>query len=170
MLYEIQYLNNYKLNEPLSDSIIIIMKTKFEISAGGVVYKKEGDNYSVLLIAVKKGTVWTLPKGLVEKGEKPEEAALREIREETGIIGELESFLDKIELWFFQNEDGEKVRHHKIVYYYLVKYVNGNPVEHDFEVEDVKWFQIDEAVKICSYEKDREVLKKAKEILEKNNV
>ncbi len=170
MLYDIQYLNNYKLNEPLSDSIIIIMKTKFEISAGGVVYKKENDEHSVLLIAVKNATVWTLPKGLVEKGEKPEEAALREIREETGIKGEIESFLDKIELWFFQNEEGEKVRHHKIVYYYLVKYISGDPTQHDFEVDDVKWFQIDEAIKICSYDKDRAILKKAKEILENKNV
>lgn len=137
------------------------METRFEISAGGVVYKRINDSYSFLLIAVKDGQVWTLPKGLVEKGEKPESAALREVKEEAGVEGRVESFLDKIELWFYSNEEGQRVRHHKIVYYYLIEYQFGDPSMHDFEVVDVQWFGEDEVLKIASYGKDRKVLEKA---------
>jgi 8-oxo-dGTP diphosphatase len=137
------------------------METRFEISAGGVVYKRINDSYNFLLIAVKNGQVWTLPKGLVEKGEKPESAALREVKEEAGVEGRVESFLDKIELWFYSNEEGQRVRHHKIVYYYLIEYQFGDPSMHDFEVVDVQWFGEDEALKIASYDKDRKVLEKA---------
>lgn len=137
------------------------METRFEISAGGVVYKRINDSYNFLLIAVKNGQVWTLPKGLVEKGEKPELAALREVKEEAGVEGRVESFLDKIELWFYSNEEGQRVRHHKIVYYYLIEYQFGDPSMHDFEVVDVQWFGEDEVLKIASYDKDRKVLEKA---------
>jgi 8-oxo-dGTP diphosphatase len=141
------------------------MKTVFEISAGGVVYKKDETGYWFLLISVKDGKVWTLPKGLVEKGEKPENAALREIKEETGVSGRIETFLDKVELWFFQKENGETVRHHKIIYHYLVEYMEGDITQHDFEVNEVKWFRPEEALKNASYEKDKKIIEKAIEYL-----
>lgn len=145
------------------------MKTVFEISAGGVVYKRDEKGYSFLLVAVKDGKVWTLPKGLVEKGEKPENAALREIKEETGVSGRIETFLDKVELWFVQKEEGETIRHHKIVYHYLVEYIEGDITHHDFEVNDVKWFTPEEALENCSYEKDKQIIKKAIEYLRLKN-
>ena len=141
------------------------MKTVFEISAGGVVYKKDETGYWFLLISVKDGKVWTLPKGLVEKGEKPENAALREIKEETGVSGRIETFLDKVELWFFQKGNGETVRHHKIIYHYLVEYMEGDISRHDFEVNEVKWFRPEEALKNASYEKDKKIIEKAIEYL-----
>lgn len=141
------------------------MKTRFEISAGGVVFKKEKDRIFVVLIAVKDGKIWTLPKGLVEKGEKLEDAALREVKEETGLTGQVLGRIDKIELWFFQTEDGEKVRHHKIVYYFLIKYEGGDINEHDWEVDDVRWFEIEEAIEKVSYKKDKAILKKAYEMI-----
>jgi len=141
------------------------MKTKFEISAGGVVFKKVEGRVFVVLIAVKGGKIWTLPKGLVEKGEKLEDAALREVKEETGVTGQVLGRIDKIELWFFQTENGEKVRHHKIVYYFLIKYTGGDVEEHDWEVDDVRWFEIEEAMEMASYKKDKAILKKAYEMI-----
>ncbi|HOK23613.1 MAG TPA: NUDIX domain-containing protein [Candidatus Hydrothermia bacterium] len=141
------------------------MKTQFEVSAGGVVYKNTDNGRKYLMVAVKDGSIWTLPKGIVEKGEKTEAAALREVREEGGVEGKIETFLDKVELWFFQNEDGEKVRHHKIVYYYLIEYVSGDPKGHDYEVSDARWFDENEVLNVANYEKDKMILKKAIEYL-----
>ncbi|MGB9823944.1 MAG: NUDIX hydrolase [Candidatus Hydrothermia bacterium] len=141
------------------------MKTVFEISAGGVVYRETDKGTEILLIAVKDGRTWTLPKGLVEKGEKPEVAALREVKEETGVNAKLLDFIDKIELWFYQNENGDKVRHHKIVYYYLMEYESGSTEDHDYEVKEARWFPEEEALQKASYPKDREIIKKAVEIL-----
>ncbi|MEO0265907.1 MAG: NUDIX hydrolase [candidate division WOR-3 bacterium] len=141
------------------------MKTVFEISAGGVVFRKSGERVQILLISVKEGKIWTLPKGLVEKGERPEKAALREVKEETGVTAKIVKFIDKIDLWFYQEENGERVRHHKIVYYYLMEYESGSLEDHDFEVVDVKWFEAEEALSILSYQKDREIVKKTLEFL-----
>lgn len=141
------------------------VKTVFEISAGGVLYKREKEEYLVVLVAVKNKTVWTLPKGLVEKGEKLEDAAVREVREETGCTGEPVAFIDKIHLWFYSKDNGKLIRHHKVVYYYLMKYIEGDIKNHDFEVDDAKWFPIDQAINIATYKKDKEILKKARSIL-----
>ncbi len=141
------------------------IKTVFEISAGGVVFKKEDANIFVLLIAVKNSTVWTLPKGLVEKGEDTKRAAIREVKEETGCTGEIIDFIDKVDIWFYLKEKNENTRHHKLIYYYLIKYREGSPKDHDFEVDDVKWFLIDEAIEKATYKRDRLILKKAKDII-----
>ena len=61
------------------------MKTERQISSGGVVFRRIDDNIEIALIAVKGGTVWCLPKGLLEKGEGLARAAHREVREETGV-------------------------------------------------------------------------------------
>ena len=141
------------------------VKTVFEISAGGVLYKKENDNFMVVLIAVKNKTVWTLPKGLVEKGEETRKAAVREVKEETGCTGEPVTLIDKVHLWFYSKENSEKIRHHKLVYYYLLKYVKGDTKDHDYEVDEARWFEINRAIETVTYKKDREILEKAKGIL-----
>lgn len=140
-------------------------KTKFEISAGGVIYREENGKFYVALIAVKGGKVWALPKGLVEKGEPLEEAALREVREETGLQGEIVEKLGKIDYWFFWKEDGERIRHHKIVYFYLMRYLRGDTKNHDFEVDEVRWFPIEEAIEIATYKDEKKILEKAYERL-----
>jgi len=117
----------------------------------------------VVLIATQGGERWGLPKGLVEKGESLEETALREVREETGLEAEILERLEPIEYWFWWDEDGQKVRYHKKVYFFLMAYRSGDVAQHDFEVEDVRWFPIDQAIERASYRTEREVLQQVKE-------
>ena len=104
-------------------------KIKFEVSAGGVIYREEGSSLEVCLIATRGGTRWQLPKGLVEKGEPVPTAAAREVREETGLDGEVERELDKIDYWFvWKEDDGRSVRHHKLVHFFLMRHTGGRYV------------------------------------------
>lgn len=134
-------------------------KTKLEFSAGGVLYKIENEEIMVMLVFARNGKVISLPKGLIERKEKPEEAAVREVKEETGCLGEVEDFLEKIDYWYYLG--GERI--HKYVYYYLLKYISGDPVNHDWEVEKAEWHPIDRAVQMLTFENEREVLKRARE-------
>lgn len=134
------------------------MKRAF--SAGGVVFKTVGDATYVLLISTKGGEVWALPKGLIEKGESSEEAALREIEEETGIRGKIVDELGEVSYWFKLKDE----KYFKTVKYYLVEYLEGS-INPDFEVDSAEWFKIDEALKRLTYKSDREILEKALEKL-----
>ncbi len=143
-------------------------KVLFEYSAGGVVFRiSRNGRPEVLLVAVKDGKVWTIPKGLIEKGESKESTAIREVQEEGGVRGEIVNFIDKVEYWYvWPDETGKKVKRHKTVYYYLMKYVEGDPSQHDFEVNDARWFDIDDAIKIVKYSSDKQILRRAKELIQ----
>lgn len=130
------------------------MKKAF--SAGGVVYKREGKDLKILLISTKQGKVWALPKGLVEKNETPQQAALREIREETGIDGKIIDELGEVSYWFYL--EGEK--YFKTVKYYLVEYINGQ-ITPQWEIDNAEWFKADEALNKLTYESDKKILEKA---------
>ncbi len=129
-------------------------------SAGGVVYKFEGDKLKILLIATKNKKVWSFPKGHIEKGEKPTDTALREIKEETGIEGKITDDLGEVSYWF--EEKGEKIL--KTVKYFLVEYVAGQ-INPNWEIDDTNWFSVDESFERITYKTDRDVLKKALEKL-----
>src|SRR5438046_8808572 len=77
--------------------------TKLQFSAGGVAYRERNAVIEVALISVGDDNRWQLPKGLVDKGESTEDAAMREVREEAGIETELVERLDKVEYWYFWN-------------------------------------------------------------------
>lgn len=142
------------------------IKTKFQLSAGGVVFR-ENEGFEVVLIATKGGTVWGLPKGLVDRERKEplEEAALREVREETGLHGRVLERIDKVEYWYRWKENDEPVRYHKIVYFFLIQHQGGDIKDHDYEVDEVRWFPLAEAMRVASYESEREILRKAGKIL-----
>ncbi len=144
------------------------IKTKFQLSAGGVIFR-ESEGIEVALIATKGGEVWSLPKGLVdrERNEPLEDAALREVQEETGLLGRVLERIDKIEYWYRWEEDNEPVRYHKIVYFFLVEHQGGDIKDHDFEVDEVRWFSLAEAERIASYESEQEILHRAGELLAK---
>jgi len=140
----------------------------FEISAGGVVFRRINGQIQVILISTRGGKVWALPKGLVEKGEPLEEAAKREVREETGVEARVLQKIDKVDLWFYwEDEPGVKRRHHKIIYFFLMEYMRGSTEDHDYEVERAEWFPLEEAIEKATYKSEKEILKKAQNILSK---
>ena len=137
------------------------MKTAMEISAGGVIYRRDGGEPAVCLISTQGRTAWQLPKGIIERGEQPEEAARREVAEETGLQGELLRHLEKIEYWYVW----ERTRIHKFVDFYLLRYIEGSTEDHDHEVDDARWFPLTEAQERLSFEGERRVLQLAAQAL-----
>ncbi len=128
-------------------------------SAGGVVFRTVDDYFEVALIATKNKTVWTLPKGLVEKDERPEDTAVREIKEETGLLTKVNCLIDEKSFWFFLKQENAKCK--KTVKYFLLEYISGKIEDFGWEVDDARWFPIDEAIKIVKYKTDKEILEKA---------
>ncbi len=139
---------------------------KTQVSAGGVIFRKaDKNNVEIALVSVKGGEVWTLPKGLVEKWERPEEAAVREVEEETGLSGRVLTKIGDSSYWYYIKDDNIKCR--KTVHFYLLEYVSGSTSDHNWEVDSAEWFALDEALKRLSYRGDRDIVQKAKEILAK---
>jgi 8-oxo-dGTP pyrophosphatase MutT (NUDIX family) len=140
------------------------METRREISAGGVVYRRRRGRVQVALAArrTRRGDlVWGLPKGGVESGETPQDAALREVREETGLEARIEDDLGEIR-YFYVWED---VRVRKAVHFFLMRATGGHVSLHDEEMEDVRWFPIAEGVRAAGYKGERGVLESAAERL-----
>jgi 8-oxo-dGTP pyrophosphatase MutT (NUDIX family) len=106
-----------------------------------------------------------LPKGIVDKGESTEAAALRETREETGIDAEMIGRIDKVEYWYVSKEKGHPVRYHKFVYFYLLKYKSGDVGDHDDEVNEARWVPIDDAIKMLAFANEKKIIEKAKEMI-----
>ncbi|GAB4411353.1 MAG: NUDIX hydrolase [Thermodesulfovibrionales bacterium] len=137
---------------------------KMQVSSGGVIFRKTDKNdVEIALVAVKGGTVWTLPKGLVEKYEKPEETAVREVKEETGLSGKLLKKIGDTSYWYYIKDDNAKCR--KTVHFYLLEYTGGSTEDHNWEVDNAEWFSLDEALRKLSYRGDRDIVQKAKEML-----
>lgn len=141
------------------------MKTERQISSGGVIFRRAGRKIEVALIAVKGGTVWCLPKGLVEKGENLARTAHREVKEETGLDGKILGKIDSIHYFFAHKEKDETVRYFKIVYFFLMECAGGDVAGHDQEVDDCRWFSIGEAIRKIEYEDEKRVLEKAREMI-----
>lgn len=141
--------------------------TKTQISAGGVVFRRTSDaRVEVALISVGALGRWQLPKGLVDAGETPEAAALREAREETGVRAELVAPIDKIEYWYYSTtRGGARTRFHKFVYFYLLRYLSGDVRDHDAEVNEARWVEIDEARAMLAFAGERKVVERAREML-----
>lgn len=172
------------------------MPVRTQNSAGGVVFRRSGPGFDVALVSVKGGKVWTLPKGLINKGESPRETALREVAEETGLKGEIMDDLGEITYWYVAKEtpsprpcrsslamarreqcrvtpegrggnQTEYIRYKKTVYFYLMEYLSGDTANHDWEVDECAWFPLEKAIETVTYKGDRQMLEKAKELLER---
>jgi len=141
------------------------LPTKFQISAGGVAFRKQDGRIDVVVISVGADNRWQLPKGLVDKGESTEHAAIREVREEAGIDTEIVTRIDKVEYWYFWKENGQRIRYHKFIYFYLLRYKAGDVREHDNEVNDARWVNIDDAIKMLAFDNEKKIMEKAKELI-----
>lgn len=137
-----------------------IMPTVNQTSAGGVAIRVNDSKTEVAIIQTAAEKRWQLPKGIVDPGETPEQAAIREVREEAGINCEIVSKLDTIEYWFVASYDGERKRYHKNVHFFQMKYLDGNVADHDHEVSEARWVGIDEAVEMLAFESERELIRK----------
>ena len=143
------------------------MKTRNEVSAGGVVFRAaDGAGFEVALILTHEGR-WQLPKGWVEAGESQEQTAIREVREEAGVEAELVGKLDSIEYWYRSTYDpGEPVRVHKFVHFYLLRYLRGSTDDHDHEVQEARFVEIGDAVRMLAFPSERKVVEMAHDALE----
>lgn len=133
------------------------MKTKTVTSAGGVVVD---DRERVLMISRRSPSgrlQWTLPKGLVEAEEAPETAAVREVREETGVPATITGEAETIDYWFVWKL--EDTRYHKYVRYYPMKPTGETPGEPDGEAESVEWVDGADAVRRASFANEKQVLR-----------
>jgi 8-oxo-dGTP pyrophosphatase MutT (NUDIX family) len=129
-------------------------------SAGGLVVR----DAQVLLIATAGGARWQLPKGRLEEGETPEQAALREVREETGVTGRIVAPLPGIDYWF---AEGRRKRIRKHVDYFLLAYVSGSESDFDRrEASEARWFSWPEAVARLTHANERRVAESARELVE----
>jgi 8-oxo-dGTP pyrophosphatase MutT (NUDIX family) len=92
-----------------------------------------------------------------------ERAAVREVREESGIDAEIIEPADEIEYWFTASYDGERRRYHKMVHFFVMDYRSGNVEDHDHEVAEARWLPLPEALKLLHFKSEREVVEKAAE-------
>jgi ADP-ribose pyrophosphatase YjhB (NUDIX family) len=130
-----------------------------EVSAGGLVVDHSGKNG--LLIgridhkdASGQRILWSLPKGHIEEGETPEQAALREVAEETGIESAIERSLGVIDFWFMAG--GKRI--HKTVHHYLFRETGGKLAAQESEVDEVGWFPLSEIVERLAYPDEKKLI------------
>ncbi len=149
------------------------LPTVEQISAGGVAFRQAGSLVEVAIVAVNPSRRWQLPKGIVDAGETPEIAALREVREEAGIETDLIAPVETIEYWYVGSErggssgSGERVRFHKFVHFYLLKYRAGKVENHDHEIAEARWVTVSQAIEMLAFKSEKSVMAKASDLIKK---
>jgi 8-oxo-dGTP pyrophosphatase MutT (NUDIX family) len=129
------------------------MSTELETSYGGVVVRGS----DVLVITPRGKRVTGLPKGGAAQGETGPEAAVREVREETGVEARAVVPLGDVRYWY--RRGGRRV--HKTVHFYLCEFLAGSTADHDHEVDEARWISLQEARKALSYAGERALIERA---------
>ena len=134
-------------------------KTRVEraISAGGVVLREGETGTEVVICGRSSDGVWGLPKGTLDEGESLEQAAVREVIEETGLKVEIVRKVGVVEYWFAR----EGVRYHKWVHHYLMRATGGDTANHDAEHDRVEWLPVEKALRKLTFENDRNMVRQA---------
>ncbi len=137
---------------------------KFEFSAGGVVYKKTAGKLYILVCQHSQHHGWVFPKGLIGdyvENEGKEETAIREVLEETGVLGKIIKPLSPAGYWYVFEGDPStgsgQVKIKKTVYYYLMSVVSEDISEHDKEMENVEWLEAENVENRLTYPSERKV-------------
>ena len=130
------------------------MRIKYEVSAGGLMLRRRGGSFDAMLIGRGNPRIWSLPKGHVEPRETHEQAAIREVREETGCWGEVIGKLSDISYWFYMN----RTKHKKSVHFFLMRYLTGETSNHDHEVDEAAWFEVRAAKKALKYVNEKRLI------------
>ena len=141
------------------------MTPKREVSAGGVVFRKTDTGVDVILASRRTRSgdlVWGLPKGRIDEGESKQQAAVREVREETGLTAEIVAPLGRIAYVYVWEKD----RISKVVHFFLMRTTGGDTDDHDDEMEEVRWFTLAEAKDSAAYDSERDVIQRAAEKLQ----
>lgn len=142
---------------------------KREFSAGGVVFKKEKKKTLWLIIQPeikdepRRQKRWQLPKGWIDEGETGSQAALREVKEEGGVEAEIIEKIGRINIFFY---DQEKQKVLKNIVFFLMKYQKGSIRNHSWETKEAIWLPFQAASKRLTFDSEKKILKKAKELLE----
>jgi len=141
------------------------VKTRNEVSAGGVVFRLlDDEDVEVVLILTHEGR-WQLPKGWIERDETPEQTAIREVREEAGVDSEVVGALDSIRYQYVSRYDDEPARVHKQVHFFLLQYAGGSTDDHDDEVQDARWVPLGDAVRTLAFKEERRIASLAEDAL-----
>ena len=133
-----------------------------EVSAGGLVIDFSGTKGLLIGRLDQKDEnreklLWSLPKGHIEEGETPEQAAIREVAEETGIESAISRELGVIDFWFMAG--GKRI--HKTVHHFLFKEVGGSLSPQITEVDEVRWFPLDQIVELLAYPDEKKLIAKS---------
>ena len=142
-----------------------------EVSAGGLVVNEIYDPNKVQLAALigrvdkRSRTLWSLPKGHIELGETSEQAAIREVAEETGILGDILAELGSINYWFAS----ENCYIHKTVHHYLMKFRGGELSNDDVEVNKTVWIPLRDLPSKLTYADERKLANIASIIIKNLN-
>ncbi|MDQ1730142.1 MAG: hypothetical protein QOK10_301 [Pseudonocardiales bacterium] len=135
-----------------------------ETSAGGLVLDLSSAVPAGALIGRtnRRGQLlWSLPKGHIEQGETAEQAAVREVAEETGIQGSILGELGTIDFWFVA--EGRRI--HKTVHHFLMRATGGELSDSDIEVTEVAWVPLPDIPARLAYSDERDLLVVASEML-----
>ena len=135
--------------------------TRTQVSAGGVAFRRTGADIEVAIVSVGEKRRWQLPKGIVEEGEPPEAAAIRETREEAGVDTEIVAPIEVVEYWYVATDRGERVRFHKFVHFFLLGYLGGDVRHHDHEVHEARWVSLADAPTMLAFASEQRVARQA---------
>ena len=132
-----------------------------ETSAGGLVLDERRRGALIGRQDRRGRMVWSLPKGHIEEGETAEAAAIREIREETGISGSIVAPLGVIDFWFM----AENRRVHKTVHHFLLRAESGELSSDDAEVDSVEWVPLEDISTRLAYADERRLMDRVQDLL-----
>lgn len=128
-----------------------------DVSAGGVIVQRTNDEIEVVLVGREHPEHWTIPKGTPLVGETIEQAAIREVGEETGLRVRIVELLGEITYRFAVRG----TRHQKTVHFFLMQAIGGDTANHDWEYDYAEWLPAEEALGRISFPNEAAILEEA---------